>query len=128
MGNLRGARQIYDAKRFLTSKDGIKYLLLETMLDEMKLCRGAILAMTWNLLCAPPGSFFPTSDSPFIFDETLGLQASHIQFPVSPGVMLVAGHGDPARTPYEIVSSEALRLNSMTLLSAHREVYSPSPR
>lgn len=126
-GRIGDARRIYEAKAFLNSEAGIKYLLLESMLQKMELCRGALLSMTWNFVSSAPGTFFVTSDVPFMFDENLGLRASHVRFPISPDIMLVAGHGDAVMTPYGSVSpEEMLKLNSLTLASAHREVYAPS--
>lgn len=128
LGRIGDARRVYAAEAFLSSDAGIKYLLLETTVHEMKLCRGALLDMTWNFVSPPPPTFFFTSDAPFMFDEVLGLASSHVIFPVSPEVMLIAGRGDPPRTPYEVVSAdEALKLNSMTWAAAHQEVYAPAP-
>ena len=126
-GHITGARQIYDAKSFLTSKAGIRHLVLNVMLEEMRRCRGVLLGMTWNFLSAPADHFFVTCDAPFIFDEALGLRSSHVQFPISPKITLVAGHGDPLRAPYDVISSdETLKLNVITIRSAHREVYAPA--
>ena len=127
MGRIGDARQIYEAKAFLTSNAGIKHLLLESMLHRMELCRGALLSMTWNFLSRAEGTSFFTCDAPFMFDERLGLSASHVRFPISPDIMLVAGHGDPILPPYAVVSrEETIKLNSLTWASAHREVYAAS--
>lgn len=128
LGRFTDARSIYAAKAFLSSDAGIKHLLLESMLADMKLCRGALLEMTWNFVSAPTGTFFITCDAPFMFDEMLGLAASHVLFPVSPDIMLIAGRDDRVRTPYEVVSEdEALKVNSLTWASAHQAVFAPAP-
>jgi Protein of unknown function (DUF4238) len=127
MGNFTGAQQVLKAGTFLRSNAGIKNLLLSTMFEDMRQCRSAVLKMEWHFVCAPRGTYFITCDAPFIFDEMLGLQTSQVQFPISPEIMLVAHHDVQYRSQFAMTSiDEALRLNTVTMLAAHDEVYAPS--
>jgi len=120
------AREAYDAEAFLKSDDGARLLVLESMMKRMQQCESAVIQMGWSFMVAVSPSFFITSDAPFIFDEALGLQKSFFQFPISSEVMLVGDYGQSDVGFVDASDDEVLKLNTITMKLAMKEVYASS--
>jgi len=84
--------------------------------------------MRWQFVKAAPDRYFVTSDNPVVFDRVLGLKAATLIFPLSQKLVLIADHASEDDLAYrEAIEEETLKLNTMTIITADQEVYSPYP-
>jgi hypothetical protein len=111
---------------YLGSDDGKTEYLRESMVRNVGLVIKEIAGMRWQFIKASLKDYFVTTDNPVVFDRNLGLVRSELIFPLSSDVTLFADRSDGKDLAYRDSSpNETRRLNSMIIMSADREIYSP---
>jgi len=125
-GQFKAARELSEAEEYLKSENsGKKHLLFESMLTQYPLLHKVLMTMKWTFYIAPAGLHFVTSNTPVIFDRTVGLRASPLLFPVSSSFAMIATWNGASDLQYVNASSdETLIINFLTICHA-LEVYSP---
>jgi hypothetical protein len=125
-GQFASANQLQKELGYWESEDAETVLLRESMIGQVGLVHQALMAKAWQFVRAAPEDFFVTSDNPVVFDRSLGLRLATLLFPLTQNVVLVAdGSGGEDLVYRDSSPDETRKVNSMIIMSAEREVYSP---
>lgn len=127
-GRFGDAQEVLRVSDLIESDTGKTDLLRKTILMSHERVHALIMERPWHFIKASVDHYFVTTDNPVVFDRALGLQKSSLLFPIGRGVMLrVSPRGD-CDMEYEVATpSDTRKLNSMVILQAHRQIYSPYP-
>lgn len=117
------AKGILDDAEYWKPEDGVKVLLLRSAYLEYEKMKGTLTGRTWDLLVAPNGFNFVTSDNPVIFSGFLtGLP---ILFPLCRSVLLEARRDGGNDLAYEECQLEhARQVNNLIIGQCLSTVYS----
>jgi len=127
-GEFAKASQLQRELEYWKSQDAETFFLRRTMTRQVGLVHRALLAKPWQFVKAPPEGFFVTNDNPVVFDRRLGLERATLLFPLSRNVILITNDSRGEDLVYrDATVAEVQKLNTVIIISARREIYSPRP-
>lgn len=106
---------------------------IKQALERSQDLEGLLEWMNWNLLEAPDGDAFITSDNPVVITDPIGQKQgpkgygpsvmTQLQFPVSPKYLLAGDFLGPNETAQKISPELLRKFQNNQIVSAHKEVY-----
>lgn len=127
-GRFGDAHEVLCAQDWIESDTGKTDLVRKSILLNHEKVYALIMSRSWHFIKAALGHYFVTTDNPVVFDRALGLQKSSLLFPIGRGVMLMISPYGDGDMEYEVATPDDTRkLNSMVIMQAHRQIYSPYP-
>jgi Protein of unknown function (DUF4238) len=127
-GRFGSAHEMLRVSGLIESDTGKTDLVRKTILMSHEKVHALIMGRPWRFINAAVDHYFVTSDSPVVFDRSLGLQKSSLLFPIGRSVMLLISQAASSDLLYEVATPEETRkLNAVVIIQAHEKIYSPNP-